>query len=273
MAENPNPVEDLGYAFVQRVAAEAGAIWRRQAEKDLGVDGHIQLRRRDGADIYIAVQVKSGRSYFRRSREGKTRVYLGDSLRRLHRLILPKILVLYDPVEQIGYWESVDGFISDNAEALGRGFVDVRLSNVFDIAAVNELRQDTRLIRTPRLSAHEVDSFLECNRSMSLAAFVALASSVLNDDVIRSRTVAGALKLLLESGLIQPIDLGVPEILFWEPTELGRRYVLFLLGDRYALPFPLLEPKREITGKEVYICMHLEEHLSASGREPVKGLR
>src|SRR6185295_3918568 len=99
LADNPNPTEDLGYSFVQQVVAKSRAIWRRQSEKDIGVDGLIELARRDGASAYIAVQVKTGKSYFSRIHQGQARIYLRERLRQLNSLTLPAIIVLYNPDE------------------------------------------------------------------------------------------------------------------------------------------------------------------------------
>lgn len=273
VANNPNPTEDLGYAFVQQVAASAAAIWRRQAEKDIGVDGLLELERKDGASAYIAVQVKSGKSYFSRVHDNKVRVNLGRTLQRLNRLTLPAIIILYHPLKKFGCWEHVDHYLLENSDAAEKGYIDVPLNKIFDTEALNELRSDTRQILTPKLSNEDVREFLTLNRSLSLSAFVALAASVLNHTAIRSRPGLPPLDFLLESGLIALIDLELPGPPFWEPTDKGKRYVEFLLGDRYVLPFALLQPTREITSRDVYACMNLEAHLAAAGGKAVKGMR
>src|SRR5689334_24446647 len=105
MGDNPNATEDLGYAFMQRLCARAGAIWRRWAEKDVGIDGAIELRRSDGASHVVGVQVKSGGSYLSHPRPGGGfRLYLGAALRSLFEYTLPVIVIVYDPNSDCGYW-------------------------------------------------------------------------------------------------------------------------------------------------------------------------
>jgi hypothetical protein len=267
LADNPNPTEDLGYAFVQQVVAKSRAIWRRQPEKDIGVDGLIEVERRDGASAYIAVQVKTGKSYFSRIHQDKVRIYLRETLRQLNRLTLPAIIVLYDPDKDRSCWESIDLFVLDNPNALDLGYIDVPLEKRFDSAAIDVLRQETRTVVTPVLDHAEVADFLRINAQMSLAAFVPLAQSVLNRSGFRSRPRIPPIDLLQGEGLVEIVEIETPGPPFWRATNKGARYVQFLLGDRYFVPFALLEFGRKFALQDVYICLHLEEHLRAS-QEP-----
>lgn len=266
LADNPNPTEDLGYAFVQKVVAKAGAIWRRQAEKDIGVDGLIEVERRDGASAYIAVQIKTGKTYFSRIRQGKARIYLRERLRQLNSLTLPAIIVLYDPDQDRSCWENVHLFVLDNPDALASGYIDVPLEKYFDNGALDVLRQETRTVVTPVLGDDEVADFLRINALISFAAFVPLAQSVLNKSSFRSRSVIPPIDFLQGEGLVEVVDIETPEPPSWRATEKGARYVRFLLGDRYFVPFAFLEPGRKVSGKDVYTCLHLEDHLRALQR-------
>jgi Domain of unknown function (DUF4365) len=270
LADNPNPTEDLGYAFVQQVVAKSRAIWRRQSEKDIGVDGLIEVERRDGASAYIAVQIKTGKSYFSRIHQGKVRIYLRERLRQLSNLTLPAIIVLYDPDENRSCWENIHLYVLDNPDALESGYIDVPLEKHFDSAALDVLRQETRTVVTPVLENDEVADFLRINTLIGLAAFVPLAQSVLNKSSFRSRSGIPPIDFLQGEGLVEVVNIVAPGPPFWRATDKGSRYVQFLLGDRYFVPFAFLEPGRKISDKDVYICLHLEDHLKALQRPDLR---
>lgn len=266
LADNPNPTEDLGYAFVQQVVAKSRAIWRRQSEKDIGVDGLIEVERRDGASAYIAVQIKTGKSYFSRIHQGKARIHLGESLHRLNNLTLPAIIVLYDPDGSRSCWEDIHLYVLDNPRALEVGYIDVPLEKQFDSSALDILREETRTVVTPVLSHGEVADFLRINSLITLAAFVPLAQSVLNKNIFRSRSGVPPVDFLQAEGLVEVVNIEVPGPTSWRATEKGSRYVQFLLGDRYFVPFAFLEPGRKISVGDIYICRNFEEHLKESQR-------
>jgi Domain of unknown function (DUF4365) len=270
MVENHNPIEDLGYAFVQHIVASAGAIWRRQPEKDVGVDGLIEIERRDGASAYVAVQVKAGKSYFGRIRNGRARIHLGSKLQRLNNMTLPAIIVLYDPEDRRSCWENIQHYVLEHPAALTTGYIDVPLDQRFDAAAIEALRQEARTIMTPVLSRDEVAEFLNITTHISMAAFVPLAQSVLNKSFFRSRTGLPPIDLLASQGLIEIANSGLPGPPFWRHTDKGARYVRFLLGDRYFIPFALLEPDRTISESDIYLCMNFEAHLVAAQAQDEK---
>lgn len=58
--------ERLGIAAVQRYAAHRQQIWRETGTGDVGIDGNLEFVNTDGfaTGRIVAVQVKSGRSYF-----------------------------------------------------------------------------------------------------------------------------------------------------------------------------------------------------------------
>lgn len=58
--------ERLAVNAVAQAAANLGLIWRENQVKDLGIDGQLEYVTRDGnaTGRLVAVQVKSGESYF-----------------------------------------------------------------------------------------------------------------------------------------------------------------------------------------------------------------
>jgi hypothetical protein len=97
--------ENRGLVRVQSVCNEMEAIWRRTAEHDLGIDGQIEFLE-SGKSIstgdLVAVQVKSGPSYFQRT-DGNDVLYWPTEQHRRYwaRLPLAVILVLHNPEENL----------------------------------------------------------------------------------------------------------------------------------------------------------------------------
>jgi hypothetical protein len=266
VSDNPNPTEDLGYSFVQRACAHSRSIWRRIAEKDVGLDGLIEFRRRDGASAIVGVQVKSGSSYFRRESSGTVKIALGARLRTLNAYTIPVILVVYDPESDEGYWVHVQAYVSDNPASEDTGQIIVSRQRVFNPAAVEELRGEAKVIQCPTLEHDLVRQFLEFNRGVDLVGFVELAKHVLNGTAFRCRTGIDSIDYLLEHGLLSHRNnpKGGPD--YWQPTDLGRKYIMFMLGDRYFIPFILVQPKRPITDDQVTMCMDFEGYLANARR-------
>jgi len=266
MSDNPNPTEDLGYSFVQRVCARSNAIWRRVAEKDVGLDGLIEVQRRDGASAIIGVQVKSGPSYFRRESFNNIRIRLGSKLRALNAYTIPVMLVVYNPESDQGYWAHVQAYVSEHPASEETGQILVSKQRPFDQTAVEELRRDAKVVQCPALDPAMVRTFLELNRGLDFIGFVELAKHVLNGTAFCCRTGIGSIDYLREHGLVQYGENPKGGPGFWQPTELGRKYIAFMLGDRYFIPFILMKPRSPITDDDVTMCMDFETYLANTRR-------
>lgn len=95
-----DPTEQLGVNEVQRIVAkQIRWIWREQFGADFGIDGQIEIVGHDKKPTgrLIAVQVKSGASYFK-GRSATAPFYVGDDhLKYWDQHALPVILVLHNP--------------------------------------------------------------------------------------------------------------------------------------------------------------------------------
>ena len=100
MAESLISLEHRGLAKVHMICAELDSIWRPTIHNDLGVDGQIELLEETSVistGKIIAVQVKSGSSYFQYENEQSVKFYPKKKHRKYwQRLIIPVILVLHD---------------------------------------------------------------------------------------------------------------------------------------------------------------------------------
>jgi len=83
-----------------------GLIWRETEEADVGIDGQIELVDSKGRATgqLVAVQVKSGTSYFHDSGE-EWRYYPAEKHRLYwERFPLPVLVVLHSPLNGKSYW-------------------------------------------------------------------------------------------------------------------------------------------------------------------------
>ena len=107
--KDTDQISRRGLSLLQQVVLDAGHIFRAQLESDFGVDAHIEIK--EGSKPtgrLIAVQVKSGSSYF--SREEETGFWHSISDRHMELWLnhsLPVILVLCDVQTKICYYEIV----------------------------------------------------------------------------------------------------------------------------------------------------------------------
>lgn len=115
---NPNqPTEQLGLIFVQKFAHQIGAIWRPTPNDDYGIDGELELT--DSGVVtgtIIKVQVKSGVSYLRNKSQAGFSFYI-DPTDAVYwaGVNFPVILVVYNPVDDKGYWLDMKRYLAEHA--------------------------------------------------------------------------------------------------------------------------------------------------------------
>lgn len=135
----PDPLqEDRGLIQVHQACVDMGAIWRPTPCHDLGIDGQMEFL--DNTDSVVstgkivAVQVKSGPSYFSRpTTEGYA--YYPSSRHRSYwgRLALPVLLVLHDPNQCLTIYTEVKKQINNDGPLI------VPADSIFDGSARGHL--------------------------------------------------------------------------------------------------------------------------------------
>ncbi|NQW39374.1 MAG: DUF4365 domain-containing protein [Cyanobacteria bacterium] len=135
----PDPLqEDRGLTQVHQACVEMGAIWRPTPCHDLGIDGQMEFL--DNTDSVVstgkivAVQVKSGPSYFtRQTTEGF--VYYPSRRHRSYwaRLTLPVLLVLHDPSQCLTIYTEVRKQLNNDGPLI------VPADSIFDGSARRQL--------------------------------------------------------------------------------------------------------------------------------------
>jgi tetratricopeptide (TPR) repeat protein len=110
MSVAPPDTENMGVAAAQLEFSRWGWAFRGQHVKDYGIDAHVEPL--DGphqpTGRLLALQIKSGESYFRRDSAGR-RWYRGENrhLRYWFGHVLPVLIVMYDPEDSTLYWQHV----------------------------------------------------------------------------------------------------------------------------------------------------------------------
>jgi len=103
--------EDKGLIEIHKICIEMDAIWRPTPCHDLGIDGQIEFLERGthvSTGCIIAVQAKSGPSYFRCADANQVKYYAEEKHRRYwSRLNLPVILVLHNPEDNTTLYANV----------------------------------------------------------------------------------------------------------------------------------------------------------------------
>jgi Domain of unknown function (DUF4365) len=135
-----NPVERLGINAVERIVSrDLNWIWREQPTLDFGIDGQIEIVSDDGEPTgqLIAVQVKSGESYFRD--DGDSFAYYVEErhIKYWDQHCLSTILILHNPENQLTIWQWAD---FKTARKTDKGWcIDVPSQKLFSAASAGEL--------------------------------------------------------------------------------------------------------------------------------------
>ncbi|HET7461960.1 MAG TPA: DUF4365 domain-containing protein [Longimicrobium sp.] len=161
--------ERAGILAVASEVNRLGLIWREQQSVDIGIDGQIELVDAEGRATgrVVAVQVKSGRSYFKDDRD----CWIHDPGEK-HRLYweifpLPVLLMLHSPEDRATYW--VDARQELRA-AQGAGAIRIPKTNLLQRATAADLFQ------TAGIAAHtflDLPSVLHalCSTRLTSATF------------------------------------------------------------------------------------------------------
>lgn len=110
MYYNNPKIDRLGVVKLNEFFSEVGWLFREQFVEDYGIDAQVELILDDKpTGALIAIQVKSGTSYFKEESEDYF-VYRGEKkhLEYWTNHCLPVLIVLYHPKDKRIYWEHVN---------------------------------------------------------------------------------------------------------------------------------------------------------------------
>lgn len=103
-------VERIGVSATEKIINQMGLIFREQPTDDYGIDAQIEtIENGYATGKLIAVQIKSGASFFN-EKTSDSIIYRGERKHYDYWLnhSLPVIIVLYDPINDICYWNVVN---------------------------------------------------------------------------------------------------------------------------------------------------------------------
>ncbi len=132
--------EDKGLIKIHRVCVEMNAIWRPTTCHDLGIDGQIEFLQKNSnisTGCIVAVQSKSGPSYFQNSTDDHVKYYAQKKhLSYWTKLNLPVVVILYNPDDGMTLFADAK---SDLERLNNRSFVLFDKSKCFCGASRDEL--------------------------------------------------------------------------------------------------------------------------------------
>ena len=126
-----NATERIGIYQCGIRAEKQGWLFREQPVNDIGIDAYIEYVVEGEPRQLLALQIKSGPSWFSRVSDGCVVFYDISQLQYLYwtRNVLPCVLVLYNTETEECVWQELS---SDTIKKVGKGYrVDVPLTQVF----------------------------------------------------------------------------------------------------------------------------------------------
>ena len=130
------------YAVGLAIEKDLKWIFREHPTSDHGIDAHVELvdSRRGVTGRLIALQIKSGKSYFQERVKGGF-VYRGDSdhLNYWARHSLPVVIVLHDSDTELSYWQIVNPNTVERTEKAWK--MTIPVVQKLDESASDQLQQ------------------------------------------------------------------------------------------------------------------------------------
>lgn len=156
MSSDTDETARVGFNAIEAIFLKMRWIFREQPIRDYGIDAQVEIK--NGANPtgkLIALQIKSGSSYFRT--RGSNYVYYG---KRRHldywdNHSLPVFIILHDPVENLTLWQRVDRRLVKMGKE-GAWSIDIPPTNILNSSAATYLSKgiasDPEAIRRFRMS-------------------------------------------------------------------------------------------------------------------------
>ena len=150
-----------GVIAVAAAVNDLGHVWRETPSQDVGVDGQIEYVSAEGhaTGRIVAVQVKSGRSYF--TDLGSAWGFTPEKKHREYweRFPVPVLIVLHDPDTALSYWTDIRQAVRSPYYNGGR--VEIPKANVLQNANATDLFGGYAASNEPFLGLEEVlDQFV-----------------------------------------------------------------------------------------------------------------
>lgn len=129
-------IERIGVAEIESLFLRLyGWVFREQFVEDYGIDAYLELAGDSGPNgKLIALQIKTGQSYLRYNSENGITYYIDPKhYRYWTSYSLPVLILIYDEIKQICYWEVVN---ETKIESTATGYkISIPLSNTLSAEA------------------------------------------------------------------------------------------------------------------------------------------
>lgn len=158
-----NTTERIGVSRVQAIVYEQlHWIFREQSIDDCGIDAHIEVKDEDYATgKLIAVQIKSGESYFKNEINNEITYYIDERHFNYWKSnVLPVIIVLYNPETYECIWEYF-GKVKENRKLF------INKAHVFNEKSKDELAQIAN-IKPYEIAQINRRNYIENNKSLDI---------------------------------------------------------------------------------------------------------
>lgn len=158
-----NTTERIGVSKVQLIVYEKlNWIFREQPIDDYGIDAHIELKDDNYATgKLIAVQIKSGESYFKNESNNEIIYYIDEKhLKYWKSNILPVIIILYNPKTEECIWEYIGKIKEKNK-------IHICKSHRFNENAKDELLKIAN-IEPYKIAQSHRRNYIEKNKSLEV---------------------------------------------------------------------------------------------------------
>jgi len=246
MARDTDQTNRLGVHAVGLALERIGWIFREQPTSDYGIDGLAEMRSSDGSGLgkLIALQIKTGASYFRK--RGDDYVYYGDAkhLDYWTNHSLPVLLVIHDPDTGLTLWQWVARHLAEETGD-GRWTMAIPASQTLDE-------------KTAHLIARGVASDLASLRRARLA---------LDLEHIRTLAAQDCIYMRIDEYVNKTLNMRGAEFVFGEEPDAEADEVLgaampALSVDYYmAVAFPWLDWEVEEYLDESHGAYEIAQHI------------
>lgn len=103
-------IDQQGIGFIASVFATIGCVMNEHT-RETGIDAILEIREKEykGTGKFIAIQLKSGDSFFQNETHGFYSIYVdNDHMDYWLRCCLPVMLIIYSPSLNKAYWSSIN---------------------------------------------------------------------------------------------------------------------------------------------------------------------
>lgn len=179
-----------GVNFIREIVESSGSLFHKiEQENDLGIDGIIEfIQDEKPANKSIAVQIKSGSSYFQ-SNKKICLIPIENHREYWSNYALPVCGIVYVPELGKGFWTNIKSHLDSNKDLKTIRFSADR-SNQLDLDNFNRLFLPNILGQTPDLSLIEAVSFFDSvNENEFILGSLVLFKKYINEKITWDRYI------------------------------------------------------------------------------------